>query len=446
MRRQFLRVYAGLFVAALLLAALAQAVMVREVRQQVDARLVENFEAPLLRMRDRVREVGDDPESVRQTLTEIRRDVGSRVRILAPEAAILSDAERQQLAAGETLVVRNDGRRVLAVQVDDSRVLLLGPVMERGGRRRPGFTVVVTGLTVLLIGVVLYLLLRPIERRLAEMSEVAERFGRGELQARVATANDDGIGRLGRQFNAMAEQIARLIDRQRHQLRAVSHELRTPLARVFFLVDEALEARTPREKDQTLRRIEHSVHEMNELVEELLLFARLDSDVEEVRLESVDVPALFAELQEVALELKPTLALEARPDVDKLIASQRYLRRALLNLVTNATRFATTQVLLTAQTQGEWVEFRIEDDGIGVPEASREAIFEPFAQLDAREGSGHQGAGLGLAIVRRISRAHGGDVHVETSSLGGAAFVLRIPRRPAATVIQGSASATSTVR
>ena len=73
-------------------------------------------------------------------------------------------------------------------------------------------------------------------------------------------------------------------------------------------------------------------------------------------------------------------------------------------------------------------------------------FFEPFAQLDAREGSGHQGAGLGLAIVRRISRAHGGDVHVEASSLGGAAFVLRIPRRPAATVIQGSASATATVR
>jgi two-component system, OmpR family, sensor histidine kinase RstB len=437
MRRQFVRVYAALFLVSLLVSMAIQMLALREIRQQVDQRLLDGFSEPVIHLRDRLAEFEDDPERMRAELVSLRRELGTRARILTLEAAMLSPEERAAVALGEPVLVREEGRRALVVSVGDNRVLLVGPFADRGRRGRLFLPVAMTGLTVLLIGAALYLLLRPIERRLHEITTAAARFGAGDMTVRAPTGHDDGIGRLGLQFNAMASQIAHLIDKQRHQLRAVSHELRTPLARVFFLVDEALEARTPREKDHALRRIEHSVHEMNELVEELLLFARLDSDTEEVHLEAIAVQPLFAEMVELARELKPSLEIPLTDDVGQFLGSPRYVRRALLNLVTNAARFAHQKVSLHAEKVGDLALLHVDDDGNGVPEASREAIFEPFAQLQTERNS-HHGAGLGLAIVRRIVRAHGGDVTVTSSQLGGARFTLEFPLKARATTTSGS--------
>jgi two-component system sensor histidine kinase RstB len=440
MRRQFLRVYSALFVVSLVVALVIQVLALREIRQQVDLRLLDGFGEPVMHLRDRLLEFENDPERMRAELLSVRRELGTRARILTLEAAMLSPEARAELAGGQPVLVREEGRRALVVSIGDNRVLLVGPFADRG-RRVPLFLpVVMTGLTVLFIGAALYLLLRPIERRLHDITAAAARFGAGDLTARAPTGHDDGIGRVGLQFNAMASQIGHLIERQRHQLRAVSHELRTPLARVFFLVDEALEARTPREKDHALRRIEHSVHEMNELVEELLLFARLDADAEQVHLEPIAVQALFAEMVELARELKPSLEIPLSDDVGEFMGSPRYVRRALLNLVTNAARFAHQKVALHAVKVGDRALLHVDDDGNGVPEASREAIFEPFAQLQTERNS-HHGAGLGLAIVRRIVRAHGGDVLVTSSPLGGARFTLEFPLNARAVMGSGSRTA-----
>jgi len=440
MRRQFLRVYSVLFVVALLVSLAMQLLALREIRQQVDQRLLDGFGEPVLSLRDRLLAFEDEPERMRAELVSLRQELGTRARLLTLEAAMLSPEERQALTTGEPLLVREEGRRALVVLVGETRVLLVGPFADRG-RRGPLFLpVLMTGLTVLLIGAALYLMLRPMERRLHAITAAATRFGSGDMTARAPSGQEDGIGRLGSQFNAMASQIGHLIDRQRHQLRAVSHELRTPLARVFFLVDEALEARTPREKDHALRRIEHSVHEMNELVEELLLFARLDSDAEEVHLEPIAVQPLFAEMVELARELKPSLEIPMVDEVGEFVGSPRYVRRALLNLVTNAARFAHLKVALHAEKKGEWALLHVDDDGNGVPEASREAIFEPFAQLQTERNS-HHGAGLGLAIVRRIVRAHGGDVRVTSSALGGARFTLEFPLQVRSTTVSGARAA-----
>lgn len=435
MRRQFIRVYLSLVVLAVLAAVAAHTLALREVQRQVDERLAEGLEEPMNRLQARLREVEQSPEAMRAVVGTIRRDLGTRARILSMEAAQLLGADPESLRAGEIEVVRDEGRRSLVASIGGDRVLVVGPFRDRPGRRLI-FVLTWTLVIVLVVGVGLWLTLRPIERRLQSLSELAERFGRGELGVRSGDTTDDGIGRLSTQFDRMADRVEGLLERQRDQLRAVSHELRTPLARIFFLVDEALESQQARDKDAKLRRIERSVHEMNELVEELLLFARLDPDAGELRREEFDLAPMFDEMLEVVHEVSPSLVVQLDPAVSRMWGSPRYVRRALLNLVTNASRYARRQVSISAALVDGWVELTVMDDGDGIRAENREKIFEPFAQLEQPSPESKSGgAGLGLAIVRRILRAHGGEVTVQQGELGGASFVMRFPPRPRGPVL-----------
>jgi signal transduction histidine kinase len=430
MRQQFIRVYGWLVVLAILAAMVAHVFALREVSRQVDERLMDGMGEPMERLSERLREVQGRPQATRAVIGTIRRDLGSRARLVSTETAVALGADRSTLPNGAVQVVQEEGRRSMVAWVADDRVLVVGPFRDRF-RGRPWFVFTWTGIIVLVVGLGLMATLRPLERRLGVLSETAERFGKGELQVRSADNATDGIGQLSKEFNGMADRVESLLRRQREQLRAVSHELRTPLARVFFLVDEALESTQASQKDAALHRIERSVHEMNELVEELLLFARLDPDAGEFRREEFELGPIFDELVEMVHEIKPSLVVQVERRVDRAWGSPRYIRRALLNLVTNAARYARRQVAISVQVVDGRLVVRVEDDGQGIAEEHREMVFEPFAQLEAKGSEGETGgAGLGLAIVRRITRAHGGDVIATNGELGGALFEMNFPLKP----------------
>ena len=108
-------------------------------------------------------------------------------------------------------------------------------------------------------------------------------------------------------------------------------------------------------------------------------------------------------------------------------AVPRLLRRAVLNLGTNAVRHARSRVRLSAASRGGRVWVHVDDDGPGVPPEARDRVFEPFFRMDASRTSDTGGAGLGLAIVQRIAQVHGGTVTVGEAPLGGARFTLELP-------------------
>lgn len=130
--------------------------------------------------------------------------------------------------------------------------------------------------------------------------------------------------------------------------------------------------------------------------------------------------------------LKPNIRLEHRDltygagyAVD---AERRYLQRAVINLVSNALRHASTRVRVTTLVQSGRCRVMVEDDGPGIPEAYRERIFTPFLRLDDSRTRSSGGYGLGLSIVRRVIYWHQGRAHVESSAdLEGACFVLEWP-------------------
>jgi two-component system OmpR family sensor kinase len=123
----------------------------------------------------------------------------------------------------------------------------------------------------------------------------------------------------------------------------------------------------------------------------------------------------------------PQLSIDFGPMLGSLDGDRRLLARALGNLLRNAQKYAARQVLLQARRDGGIVEIAVEDDGSGIPEDERERVFAPFYRLDRSRDRATGGFGLGLSIARKAVVLHGGSLSVETSALGGARFLMRLP-------------------
>ena len=172
-----------------------------------------------------------------------------------------------------------------------------------------------------------------------------------------------------------------------------------------------------------IQRIERSVYELNDLVEELMDFARLDRDISH-RTE-IDVYAQMRELREMVAELRGDISVDIDSEHLMVWTNETYFKRALTNLVTNAVRHARRHIWITAKKVDEMAHISVEDDGCGIPEHLREKIFEPFYRVDEDSKTG--GTGLGLAIVKRIVMQNDGQVRVENRTEGGARFILIFP-------------------
>lgn len=440
MRRQFLRVYIGMG-AVLVLAALVTAYWgEREMRRAVNQR-VGNYLRPLVQdMQGRLIETADDSLARAQTLQRLEERVPFPIRIQTADQLDLAASDLRRLADGETVFVRGRGReRMIYAPLEGDEVLVIAPPPRRVSQRwrshlpappqwSPMRMVGVLLAILALIGGALYLLIRPLERRIYALANTARRFGQGQLDARAPTGGDDAVAELSSTFNWMAERIGDLIERQKELLRAVSHELRTPLARLFFVLDEAQTTAEAAVKDRHLGRMEKSLTELNGLIEELLTFVRLeDEEAYAAVTERTDVHRLLADLPDVAAELRADIAVSFQCPPVNLPAEARLLRRAALNLLTNAVRHARSQVDITAHSAGDTFFLTVDDDGEGIPAEARQHLFEPFFRLDESRNARLGGTGLGLAIVRRVAQRHGGRVSVGDSPQGGARFVLELP-------------------
>ena len=260
---------------------------------------------------------------------------------------------------------------------------------------------------------------------LQKLSRVADEFGAGRLSARARMPRSASIYPLAERIDHMADRIEELLVSQKNLLHSVSHELRTPIARLEF----ALELLDAKAGDPALRRriaaMEGDVRELNDLVNELLGMARLDSE-QALRRDTVDVAAL---LESAAAALPPgpqALSVAAGQDLGTIEADPRLLGRALSNLLRNAQKYAAASIRLSAMREEGRLLIAVEDDGPGIPDEERERIFEPFYRLDRSRDRATGGFGLGLSIARKAVLLHGGSLRVEDSALGGAKFVIAL--------------------
>ncbi|MFG6176939.1 ATP-binding protein [Halomonas sp. THAF12] len=285
-----------------------------------------------------------------------------------------------------------------------------------------------------MLAVIIYLIVRGVEARMAKLELAATRIAAGRLDTRVKVEGNDFLSRLGMALNGMATQVQSLLRGQQDMIRAVSHELRTPVARIRFAVQMVEDMTDDPGVRRHLQGIDADITELDDLVDEILTYARLGSEsANGVTFETslVECRAMAERVIETLHPLHAHLSLTLAPGAEvEAAAETRYLQRALQNLVANACRHARSRVMIRIHGEPRLVRFDVEDDGPGVPTAKRSEIFKPFARLDNSRARRSGGYGLGLSIVQKVMAWHGGSVMVDDSpTLGGARFTLLLPQR-----------------
>jgi two-component system, OmpR family, sensor kinase ParS len=205
---------------------------------------------------------------------------------------------------------------------------------------------------------------------------------------------------------------------------ALSHEIRTPLARIKFAM-AVIASRAPIAAE--LQSIEDDVREIDRLIGTMLEAARLDRPDVEVHWQ---ITPAGAWLEQAARKSLPRDGLEIRHAAQALAVRMDpdLMELALSNLLVNACRYARQVIAIElVERAGEYL-LAVDDDGPGIPDADREAVFKAFTRLDDSRSRGTGGYGLGLAIVARIAALHGGAARAERSTLGGARLVVAWPR------------------
>jgi two-component system OmpR family sensor kinase len=270
-----------------------------------------------------------------------------------------------------------------------------------------------------------YLAAGRIFRPIQKLTEFASEVGEDRLQHRLEVVDSNNeLDRLGIEFNTMLDRLEESFKSQKQFVDIAGHELRTPLTVIRGHFD--LVKANPAEAEQSLPIIEDELERMSRLVQDLQTLTKASAP-EFVRPET-------AELRPLAADLKAKIASLTRRKVEVIGADGSWeidpqrISQAVLQLVENALKYtpAKAKIKVSLQVLGSQLQVVVEDGGTGIPLDQREAIFEPFVR-----GKGMQnveGSGIGLSLVRAIAQAHGGEVSIGESELGGARFVLRIPR------------------
>ncbi|MEW6689232.1 MAG: ATP-binding protein [Pseudomonadota bacterium] len=290
-------------------------------------------------------------------------------------------------------------------------------VMLPRERFAPAFGAELLGGALALLAIALagaWLIASTLARPLAAIAAAARAVGRGQAPAPLAESGPTELRTVSVAFNRMAGDLAAMERERALVLAGISHDLRTPLSRLRLALEMSGADRAAAEG------MSADIEEIDKVIGQFLDFARGD---DEPRAEA-DLGGLLAEIVEgyrrrsLQVSLSGAGALRAR-------VSPMALRRAVANLVDNALRHAGAPVEVAARSEAGRVLIDVLDRGPGVPPGEAERLKRPFARLDeARSGPG--GAGLGLAIVERVARSHGGRLELLPREGGGLAARLTL--------------------
>jgi len=357
-------------------------------------------------------------------------DYSNRPEVVVALGGAPAVGERESLSLGEPLVyvavpVLLGDESLGAVRLSEPRSGIDDAVRARI------IGIVTAGLMTLLAagvaGVPLALaIVRPIER----LRRGTERLAEGDFLARVdADAGPPEVRALAGSFNSMASRLGAIIDGQRQFAGLVSHQLRTPLTALRLRLEQAQEAAgADEELSGTLEAIRSEADRLQEMIEQLLVLARIEgSGSGVVVVDAVAVARARVEMWESLAEENGVFLGADVPAAADCLCIAGGLEQVLDNFIDNAISHApagsTVQVVVMPGER--WVTIEVRDAGPGLGEADRERAFERFWR--GADSGRRAGTGLGLAIVRQIALASGGDAVLAANAPTGTIARVRLP-------------------
>lgn len=389
---------------------------------------------------------------------------GLRVQVLDPEGAILTqsanltEALPLSLSAREASAINmssftetvklKDGTsvRVASVPVTtyrDNHTTVIGfaqaalPESARDERlhailmRLIGAVIAATLVVWLLATVLAKAWLRSVDAA----AESAHRIGSGEtLRERLFVPKDeDEVARLARAFNELLDKLEEAHGTQQRFLADASHELRTPLTVLRGEIEVALRRERPaNEYREVLESSREEIERLTKLTENLLSLARSDAGESIATREPVDLVVLCERVRDSLTAQAETKRIALTVDAPQPVwvnGDAIALERVCLNLVENAIRYspAGESVMLRAMSEHDEAVLSVSDTGPGIGAEHLTHLFERFYRVDKARSREHGGAGLGLAIVEALVKAHGGSVAVASTVGRGTTFTVRLP-------------------
>jgi two-component system sensor histidine kinase TctE len=231
------------------------------------------------------------------------------------------------------------------------------------------------------------------------------------------------------EINSLLQRLSEAVEAQSRFVADAAHQLRTPIAGIRAQAEAALASARHEDASHALERIAQSTQTMGDLVQKLLMLARVDAAENTLclsRLEAGEVVrAVAREWAPQALAKGVEIAFEMKSGEAWVMGDAQLLRELLANLIDNALRYGGTRITLTVSGAEQGVTWQVADNGPGIPEHQRAAVFAPFHRLSG----GVDGAGLGLTIVQRIAHLHGAVVRLEAGE-GGVGLVASVKFPP----------------
>lgn len=370
---------------------------------------------------------GREPEQIRALVAEINTSGLGELRLLATEA-LGGSSVLERLESGVPVALEDqNGGRFLYQKIPNQDLVL---VVEQSERQQRWLETLLAVAFYAVLALVVFFWLWPLSRDLSKLERQAQSLGRDQQYPKVSLPPSSTAHRLARAFNRMTERIHQLLQTQKEMTHAVSHELRTPLARMKFALEMAGESQNPEETKNRLDGLRADVTEMDQLINQLLNYARFEQQRPELNCKAGDMRAMAQELiQRLTANTKEAPEIELHlSGQGSFVCDWPLMERALLNLIQNALHHTRDRIEIQLYRDARTCRIMVDDDGPGVPAADRVQVFESFVRLRHAPEKHAAGFGLGLAIVRQVSRWHGGEARVEQAPLGGARFVIEWPK------------------
>ncbi|MBP0598159.1 HAMP domain-containing protein [Herbaspirillum sp. LeCh32-8] len=276
-------------------------------------------------------------------------------------------------------------------------------------------------------------------RPLTRVARATHRLAGGDYAIRVEVESGDEVGRLAQDFNQLAITLERNEKLRREFMADVSHELRTPLGILNGQL-EALEDGVLQPDEQTIRSLKSEVDHLNKLVGDLYDLSLADAGALAYRKTDLDLAPILRDTVQIYEERfrKGGLDLTAQlPEAMPLHADGARLQQLFNNLFENSLRYTDAGGRLQLQCrleQQRWIVI-FDDSAPGVEAPALARLFERFFRVEASRNRASGGAGLGLAICRRIVEAHAGSIAAEASPLGGLRITITLPAGYATTKV-----------